>query len=80
MYVSPKNKTAASHMVQIHICMHVFHGVKNGQLIMYLYAIPKGKALASQLSIFRENRLKFQPSSAAEKVSIICGTNKHVDM
>ena len=27
---------------------------------------------------FRENRLNLRPSSAAEKVSIVCGTNNHM--
>ena len=31
-----QNKTAASHVGQIHICMHVFREVKNGRLIMYV--------------------------------------------
>ena len=56
-------------MVQNHIRMHVFRGVKNGRLVQ------TGNALASQQSIFREN---FRPSSAAEEVSIVCGTNKHM--
>ena len=54
------------------IRMRVFSGVKNGRPI-----VPTGNALASQRSIFRESRLKFRPSSAAEKVSIVC-TNNHV--
>ena len=41
-------------------------------------SVPTGNTLASQRSIFRENRLNFRPSSAAEKVSIVCGTNNHV--
>ena len=41
------------------------------------YAVQTGNALALQRRIFRENRLKFRPSSAAEKV-IVCGKNKHV--
>ena len=41
-------------------------------------AVPTGNALASQRPIFRENCLNFRPSSAAEKVSIVCGTNNHV--
>ena len=56
--------------------MRVFHGVKKWPT--YHPAVPTGSALGSQQSIFRENRLKFRPSSAAEKVSIVCGTNNHV--
>jgi len=41
----------------------------------YHVAVPTGNALASQRS---ENRLNFRPSSAAEKVSIVCGTNNRV--
>ena len=44
----------------------------------YRVAVPTGNALASQRSIFRVNRLKFRPSSAAEEVSTVCGTNNHV--
>ena len=58
------------------IRMRVFRGVKKWPT--YHVAVPTGNALASQRSIFRENRLKFRPSSAAEKVSIVCGTNNHV--
>ena len=54
------------------IRMRVFRGVKNGR------AVPTGNALALQRSIFRVNRLKSRPSSDAEKVSILCGTNNHV--
>ena len=56
--------------------MRVFRGVKKWPT--YHVAVPTGNALALQRSIFRENRLKFRPSSAAEKVSIVCGTNNHV--
>ena len=52
------------------IRMRVFRGVKKWPT--YHVAVPTGNALASQRSIFRENRLKFRPSSAAEKVSIVC--------
>ena len=38
------------------IRMRVFHGVKNGRLII---AVPTGNAQASQQSFFRENCLKF---------------------
>ena len=66
---------AASNVVQIHT--HVrFPRCKKWPT--YLVAVPTGNALASQRSIFRENRLKFRPSSAAEKVSIVYGTNNCV--
>ena len=48
--VSHKNKMAASHVVR----MHVFHRVKKWPT--YHVAVPTGNALASQQSIFRENR------------------------
>ena len=70
--VSPKNKMAASHVVQIHT------HARFPRWPTYPVAVPTGNALASQRSIFRENRLKFRPSSAAEKVSIVCGTNNRV--
>ena len=73
--VSPKNKIAASHVVQIHTHARFPQSKK---WPTYHVAVPTGNALASQRSIFRENRLKFRPSSAAEKVSIVCGTNNHV--
>ena len=57
--------------------MRVFRGVKNGRLIRSCSCTP-GNALASQRSNFRENRLNFRPSSAAEKISIVCGTNNPV--
>ena len=41
----------------------------------YHVAVLTGNAVASQQSVFRENR---RPSSAAKKVSIICGTNNYV--
>ena len=70
-----ENKMAASHVV--HINTHVrFPWSKKWQT--YHVAVPTGNALASQRSIFRENRLNFRPSSAAVKVSIVCGTNNHV--
>ena len=58
------------------IPMCVFHGVKKWPT--YHVAVPTGNALDLQRSIFRENRLKFRPLSAAEKVSIICDTNNHM--
>ena len=54
--VSPKNKMAASHVVQIHTHAR-FPRSKNW--LTYHVAVPTGNALASQRSIFRENRLKF---------------------
>ena len=61
------------------ICMHVFHGVKKmTDLSCSRMPYKTGNALALQRSIFRENRLKFRPSSTAEKVSIVCGMKKHV--
>ena len=66
---------AASHVVQIH--MHAdFPWSK--KWLAYHVAVPTGNTLALHRSIFRENRLKFRPSSATEKVSIVCGTNKHM--
>ena len=65
-----------SNVVAGFIRMRVFRGVKKWPT--YHVAVPTGNALASQRSIFRENRLKFRPSSTAEKVSIVCGTNNHV--
>ena len=73
--VSPKNKIAASHVVQIHT--HVCFP-PNTKWSTYHVAVPTENALALQRSIFRENHIKFRPSSATEKVSIICGTNNHV--
>ena len=54
--VSPKNKMAASHVVQIHT-----HGrfPRSNKWPTYHVAVPTGNALASQWSIFRENRLTF---------------------
>ena len=66
---------AATHVVQIH--MHA-HFLRSKKWPTYHVAVPTGNALASQQSIFRENRLKFRPSSTAEKVSIVFGTNNHV--
>ena len=43
-----------------------------------LWYQPTGNTLVLQQSIFRENRLKFRPSSADEIASIVCGTNNHV--
>jgi len=62
---------AASHVVQIHTHARFQRSKK---WPTYHIAVPTGNALALQRSIFRENRLKF----AAEKVSIVCGTNNHV--
>ena len=73
--VSSKNKTAASHVVQIH--MHARFPWRK-KWPTYHVAIPTGNALALQRSIFKENHLNFRPSFAAEKVSIVCGTNNHV--
>ena len=56
--LSPKNKMAASHTVQIHTHAR-FPRSKKWQTYMYHVAVPTGNALASQRSIFRENRLKF---------------------
>jgi len=53
--ISLKNKMATSHVSRF-IRTRVFRGVKNGRLHV---AVPTGNALASQRSIFRENRLKF---------------------
>ena len=58
------------------IRIRVFRGVKKWPTCHV--AVPTGSALASQRSIFRENRLKFRPQSAAEKVSIVYCTNNHV--
>ena len=54
--VSPKNKMAASHVVQIHTHAHF---PRSKKWPTYHVAIPTGNTLASQQSIFRENRLKF---------------------
>ena len=64
-----QNKMAASNVVQIHT-----HAKK---WPTYHVAMPTGNALASQRSNFRENR-NFRPSSAAEKVSSVFGTNNRV--
>ena len=53
--VSPKNKMAASHVVQIHTHARFLRCKK---WPTYHVAVPTGNALASQRSIFRENRLK----------------------
>ena len=70
-----QEQNRASHVVQIHTHAHF---PRSKKWPTYHVAVPTGNALASQRSIFRENRLKFRPSSAAEKVSIVCGTNNHV--
>ena len=70
-----QNKMAASYMVQIHT--HVRYP-RSKKWPTYHVAVPIGNTLASQQSIFRENCLKFQPSSSAEKVSIICSMNNHM--
>ena len=54
--VSPKNKMAASHVVQIHTHARF---PRSKKWLTYHVAVPTGNALASQWSIFRENRLKF---------------------
>ena len=56
--VSPKNKIAASHVVQIHTHAR-FPRSKKWPTYHVGLAVPTGNALASQRSIFRENRLKF---------------------
>ena len=53
--VAPKNKMAASHVVQIHT--HACFP-RSKKWPTYHVAVPTGNALASQRSIFRENRLK----------------------
>ena len=70
-----QEQMAASHVVQIHT--HACF-LRSKKWPTYHVAVPTGNALALQQSIFRNDCLNFQPSSAAEKVSIICGTNKHV--
>ena len=67
----PKNKMATSHVLQIHTHARF---PQSKEWPTYRVAVPTGNALASQRSIFRENRLKFWPSSATEKVSIVYGT------
>ena len=56
MNVSPKNKTTASNVVQIH--KHA-RFPRSKKWPTYRIAVPTGNALALQRSIFRENRLKF---------------------
>ena len=56
--VSPKSKIAASHVVQIHTHAR-FPRSKKWPTYHVGLAVPTGNALASQRSIFRENRLKF---------------------
>ena len=73
--LSQEQKMAASHVVQIHTHARF---PRSKKWPTYHVAVPTGNALASQRSIFRENHLNFRPSSAAEKVSIVCGTNNHV--
>ena len=75
--VSSKNKTATSHVVQIH--MHA-HFPQRKKWPTYHVAIPTGNALALQRSIFRESviHLKFSTFIRYQKVSIICGTNNHM--
>ena len=70
--ISPKNKMATSHVVQIHTHAR-FPWSKKWPT--YHVAVPTGNALVSQRFIFREN---LRSSSAAKKVSIVCGTNNHV--
>ena len=74
MNVSPKNKTSWPFFTSWKTHMHM--NVASGRF--YHVAVPTENGLDSQRSIFRKNRLNFRPSSVAEKVSIICGTNKHV--
>jgi len=54
--VSPKNKMATNYVVQIHT--HV-HFPQSKKWPTYHVAVPTGNSLASQRSVFRENRLKF---------------------
>ena len=56
MNVSPKNKTAASHVVQVHTHARF---PRSKKWPTYHVAVPTGNTLASQRSIFRENSLKF---------------------
>ena len=56
MNVSPKNKTAGSHVVQIHTHSRFLQSKK---WPTYHVAVPTGNTLALQRSIFRKNRLKF---------------------
>ena len=71
-----QNKMAAGNVVQIHTHAYFPRSKKRPT---YYVVVPTGKAaLVSQRSIFRENRLKFRPSSVAEKVSIVWGTNNRV--
>ena len=61
--VSPKNKMAASHVVKsskfkVQIHTHACFPWSK-KWLTYHVAIPTGNALASQRSIFRENRLNF---------------------
>ena len=67
-----QNKMAASNVVQISTHARF---PRSKKWPTYHVAVPTGNALASQQSIFREN---LRPSSAAEKVTIVCGTNNRV--
>ena len=71
--VFPKNKMAASHVVQIHTHPHFPQSKK---WPTYHIAIPTGNTLASQRSIFRGNHLKLLRRLVS---FVVCGTNNHME-
>ena len=71
MNVSSKNKTAVSHVVQIHSHAR-FPWSKKWPT--YHVAVCRTNNKAFQ----RKSLKNFRPSSATEKVSIVCGTTKHM--
>ena len=73
-----KNKMVASHVVKIHTHARFPQSKKWPTYHVAVCRTNRKRSSFATKHFQRKSLINFRPSSAAEKVSIVCGTNKHV--